>query len=240
MLATVDPYGDEQLVGLYDLDNPDGDDHAYYRALADASDARKIVDLGCGTGLLTRTLARAGRTVTGIDPSRTMLDYARRTPSSVTWVEGDHRALPSTGDVDLVVCTGNTLMHIADLPAAANSVAAALRPGGVFAFESRNPSARAWESWTREATYGERDTAIGHLTEWLDLTEVTSDGRVTFDAHNVFPDGTDRVFRTTLYFRSAEEIAAALPAFSVSLDADWNATPFTGDSRLMVVRAARV
>jgi hypothetical protein len=44
-----DPYGDEQLVGLYDLDNPAGDDHAYYRALADELNARRILDFGCGT-----------------------------------------------------------------------------------------------------------------------------------------------------------------------------------------------
>ena len=49
-----DPYRDADLVELYDLDNPGGDDHAYYRALADQIDARTIVDLGCGTGLLTR------------------------------------------------------------------------------------------------------------------------------------------------------------------------------------------
>jgi len=34
-----DPYRDADLVELYDLDNPGGDDHAYYRALADQIDA---------------------------------------------------------------------------------------------------------------------------------------------------------------------------------------------------------
>jgi 2-polyprenyl-3-methyl-5-hydroxy-6-metoxy-1,4-benzoquinol methylase len=72
-----DPYRDMGLVELYDIDNPAVEDHAYYRALADEVDARSIVDLGCGTGLLTRSLATPGRTVIGIDPSRTMLDHAR-------------------------------------------------------------------------------------------------------------------------------------------------------------------
>ena len=60
-----DPYRDAELVELYDLDNPDGEDHAYHRALADQIDVRSIVDLGCGTGLLTRSLAKPGRTVIG-------------------------------------------------------------------------------------------------------------------------------------------------------------------------------
>jgi hypothetical protein len=34
-----DPYRDVELVELYDLDSPGGEDHAYYRALADAIDA---------------------------------------------------------------------------------------------------------------------------------------------------------------------------------------------------------
>lgn len=53
-----DPYRDEQLVDLYDVDNPSGEDHAYYRALAEEIGARSFIDLGCGTGLLTRSLAR--------------------------------------------------------------------------------------------------------------------------------------------------------------------------------------
>jgi SAM-dependent methyltransferase len=106
-------------------------------------DAQLIIDLGCGTGLLTRSLARLGRTVIGVDPSPTMLDYARQQPGSesVTWIHGDASALAPTGTADLVLCTGNAIMHVSpeELPAALASVAAALpraagltrgRPGG--------------------------------------------------------------------------------------------------------------
>ena len=135
-----DPYRDADLVELYDLDNPGGDDHAYYRALADQIDARTIVDLGCGTGMLTRSLARSqagpGRTVIGIDPSRTMLDYARRQPGSgsVAWIHGDAAALPATATADLAVCTGNAIMHIGpdELPSTLTSLAGALRAGGTL------------------------------------------------------------------------------------------------------------
>jgi 2-polyprenyl-3-methyl-5-hydroxy-6-metoxy-1,4-benzoquinol methylase len=75
-----DPYRDEQLVELYDSDNAARDDHEYYRTLADAVDANKILDFGCGTGLLTRALATPGRVIIGVDPSATMLGYARRQP----------------------------------------------------------------------------------------------------------------------------------------------------------------
>jgi 2-polyprenyl-3-methyl-5-hydroxy-6-metoxy-1,4-benzoquinol methylase len=109
-----DPYGDRDLVALYDIDNPAGADHAFYRGVVDAIDARRVIDLGCGTGLLTRSLAAPGREVTGIDPSRTMLDWARRQPGAeaIRWIEGDATSIAPTGDVDVVLCTGNAIMHL--------------------------------------------------------------------------------------------------------------------------------
>ncbi|MDX2974426.1 class I SAM-dependent methyltransferase [Kribbella solani] len=237
----VDAYGDERLVELYDLDNPDGEDHAYYRALAVGT--RKVLDFGCGTGLLTRSLVAPGRVVVGVDPSPTMLGYARRRPGAdaVRWIDGDYRAIEPSGDLDLVVSSGNTMMHVSDADhvPALSALAGALRSGGTIAFETRNPAARAWEQWTREATYGERDTPIGRLREWIDLIEV-ADGRVTFDAHNVFPDGRDAVCRNVLHFRTPTEITIALhhAGFpTVTINAGWHSEPLTNESRLLVVRA---
>ncbi|GAA0898792.1 class I SAM-dependent methyltransferase [Virgisporangium ochraceum] len=238
---TDDPFRDTDLVELYDLDNPAGPDHAHYRALADETGARSIVDLGCGTGLLTRSLTGPGRTVTGIDPSRTMLDHARRQPGSdaVTWILGDASVLEPTATVDLAICTGNAIMQIApaDLPATLRSLAGALRPGGTLGFETRDPAFREWEHWTTGVT--ERDTPVGRLREWMEVTEVR-DGRVVFDAHNVFPDGTDRVYTNTLYFRTAEEFRAELEAAGftdVTWAGDWQGG--AGAGRLLVFRATR-
>lgn len=240
-----DPYRDERLVQLYDLDNAAGDDHEYYRTLADDIQAKKVLDFGCGTGLLTRTFARTGRMVIGVDPSATMLGFARRQPGAeaVTWIDGDASAVDGTGDVDLVVSSGNTMMHISPeaYPAVLGSLSDALRPGGVISFESRNPAARAWEQWTREATYSERDTPAGHLREWIEVTE-SDHGRVVFDAHNVFPDGTDAVYTTVLHFRTSDEITADLEQAGftdIAVHGGWHDQPPLDDSRLLVVRATK-
>lgn len=227
----------------YDLDNPGGEDHAFYRTLADQIDAHSIIDLGGGTGLLTRSLARPGRTVTGVDPSRTMLDYARRQPGSesATWIHGDASALAPTGTADLTLCTGNAIMHLSqeELPSAPTSIAAALRPAGIVSFESRNPAYRAWEHWTPEATYRERVTRVGHLREWLDVTDAR-EGRAVFDAHIVFPDGEDRVYTSILFFRAAEEFQRELEAAGftdITCAGDWPGSPAGDGSRLLVLRA---
>ena len=47
-------YVDPWLVSRYDTDNPHGPDTDFYVALADCLNSQTIVDLGCGTGLLTR------------------------------------------------------------------------------------------------------------------------------------------------------------------------------------------
>src|SRR5215469_130075 len=240
-----DPYRDADLVELYEVDNPAGEDHAYYRALADATDAHSIVDLGCGTGLLTRSLAGAGRTVIGVDPSLTMLEYARSQPGSecVTWIHGDASVLAPDGAHDLAICSGNAIMHVSpeELPSTLRSLAAALRSGATLSFDSRNPAYREWERWTPAATYGERVTSAGYLREWLAVTDV-GQGHVVFDAHNVFPDGRDRVYTSTLFFRTADEFRRELnlAGFTdIAFAGGWDGSAAHDMSRFYVFRARR-
>jgi len=238
-----DSYRDEQLVELYDSDNAAREDHEYYRTLADAVEANKILDFGCGTGLLTRALATPGRVVIGVDPSATMLGYARRQPGaeSVTWIDGDATAIEGAGDVDLVVSSGNTMMHLSPgaYPSVLSSLAEALRPGGVISFESRNPAAQAWTHWNRSETYTEREIPSGHLREWLEITEV-SQGRVVFDAHNVFQDGREAIYTSVLYSRAADEITGDLERAGfgdIHVRGGWRNEPVAEQSSTLVFQA---
>jgi hypothetical protein len=175
-----------------------------------------------------------------------MLSYARRQPGAqaVSWVAGDTAAIEPTADADLAIATGNAMMHIspAEYPSVLQSLAEALRSGGTISFESRNPAAREWEHWTREATYCERDTCLGRLREWLDVTE-TAGGRVVFDAHNVFEDGRVAVYKNILYFRTADEIGRDLERagfVDLEVSGGWHGEPVTDASRLLVFRARRL
>ncbi len=240
------PNYDSRIVQLYDGDNGDGPDHDFYRQLATELDAHTIVDLGCGTGQLTVTLATPGRDVFGIDPSPTMINYARDRPGAerVRWINGDSSDLPD-GDFDLALMTGNVAQHILD-PDWARTLTGlrhALRPGGVLAFETRNPVARAWEDWAlAEAESTTRDTPFGPLREWQEI-EVGAAALITMAAHNVFEASGDHVVqRESFMFRDRATIEGQLTAagFTVAeVWARWDRTPLREDSPLMIFQAVR-
>ena len=83
--------------------------NAAYRQLVEDAGVQHgddVVDLGCGTGALTRAAAAASRTghVTGVDLSAEMVAHARRLGGGAHYVEGDiSRLTQPAGSVDVVV-----------------------------------------------------------------------------------------------------------------------------------------
>ena len=241
-------YTDPRLVALYDIDNSRGRDTNFYLHLARELEAQTIVDLGCGTGLLTCELAvdDGQRHVMGVDPAAEMLRWARRQPGAeqVRWIEGDASAI-GTPNADLVLMTGNVAQVFLDdleWDATLRAIHAALHPDGYVAFESRNPADRAWERWNRAATYERIDSPNGPMECWLELIEV-GDGWVHFAGYNLFKASGEQVTAdSTLRFRSAAEISASLHDAGFVVDhvyGDWEHGPLTPTSRVMVFVAHR-
>lgn len=97
-------------------------------------DARTLLDVACGTGLVTRRLAGAGLRVTGVDSAHNMTRWASgRLPGAI--VRGDSRRLPFPDASFDAVCTVWLLHLLSGAEEAAEVVAECarvLRPGGVF------------------------------------------------------------------------------------------------------------
>jgi ubiquinone/menaquinone biosynthesis C-methylase UbiE len=145
---------DAYLAGVYDAWHPRGvrDDFDFYLPRIMAADA--VLDVGCGTGMMLHEARDAGHRgrLCGLDPAPGMLERARRR-TDIEWTLGDLDAVAWEAAFDLIVMTGHAFQAIvsdADLRASLAAVARALTPGGAFAFETRNPAARAWERWTPE------------------------------------------------------------------------------------------
>lgn len=239
-------YTDPRLVDLYDLENPLGSDHDFFQRLIKAQDAKTIVDLGCGTGLHTRAFVGNGRKVYGVDPSPAMLAYARRQPGAakVTWVEGDASAMEEWS-ADFALMTGNVAQIFLDDGSWLNTLRGfyrALRPGGTLAFESRNPLARGWETWTPENTRQTMETPYGPLDSWLEVLNV-DEKTVQFQGINIFLDTNETVVvESTLRFRHKDEIVQSLTDVGFSIEAiygRWDEIPFTNESPMMLFVAQR-
>ncbi|MDX1595143.1 MAG: class I SAM-dependent methyltransferase, partial [Gammaproteobacteria bacterium] len=96
------------------------------------SAGERILDLGCGDGVLTETLVEAGARVLGVDSSRAMVDAARARGIDARVMDG-HR-LRFDGEFDAVF--SNAALHwMADPDAVLDGVRRALRPGGRFVAE---------------------------------------------------------------------------------------------------------
>ena len=90
-----------------------------------------VLDLGAGTGKLTRVLARRYRDVTAVEPLANMRAILERVVPGVTALAGSAERIPlDDGSVDGVFAA--QAFHWFDKPIALPEIARVLRPGGVF------------------------------------------------------------------------------------------------------------
>lgn len=92
----------------------------------------RILDLGCGDGVLTAELAAAGAQVTGVDSSEDFIAATRARGLDARLMDG--QALTFESEFDAVF--SNAALHwMTDAPAVVTGVARALKPGGRFVAE---------------------------------------------------------------------------------------------------------
>lgn len=93
---------------------------------------RTVVDIGAGTGKLSRAvLALGGTTVTAVDPDPQMLDALRAKTPGVEAVTGTAEALP-LADASADAATLGQAWHWVDPVAASAEIGRVVRPGGVL------------------------------------------------------------------------------------------------------------
>lgn len=239
-------YSDPRWVALYDLLNPYAADTEFYIGLAAELEARTVIDIGCGTGLLASELARRGHTVVGVEPSPAMLGVARGRAGAdlVRWIDGDASVL-GLEEADLVIMTGHVAQVISDDGDWRRTLVAAhrsLRSGGRLAFESLNPTPRPWLTWTSGSSRREvRDLEHGKIEAWTSLRDVRGK-RVSFVNHIRLASGEELTSPGLLSFRSAGALRGSLRAAGFQVEAafgDWSRRPLTPFSPEMIFIARR-
>ena len=129
---------------------------------ADLANAQTI-DIGCGGGILSESLAKAGARVTGLDMASDSIEIAR-THAQAAQLNIDYQistaeawAQAHPAEYEVVTCM-ELLEHVPDPASVIHAAAQLLAPGGVVFFSTINRNPKAWA-----LTIG----AAEHLLKWI-------------------------------------------------------------------------
>ncbi len=105
----------------------------------------KILDVGCGGGLVTEPLARMGATVTGIDADKVAIDAARKHAQAggliIDYLVESTDSLKGQYDVVLAL---EIVEHVASVDKFVDEVVGLCRPGGLVVFSTLNRTPKSF------------------------------------------------------------------------------------------------
>ncbi len=218
-----------------------------------------MLEIACGTGRVSIPIARRGIPIVGLDRVPGMLARARAKAAGLParWVAGDARTFALAARFRLIFLTGNAFQAFltnADQAALLGRVRAHLAPGGIFAFETRNPRWRGSAGDARAAPPGEGLFAYleTRAEEVPGRSYVDADGREVRLARTQVYDPIAQILHWTTYrrrlvgdqeettvtriavrFTFPQELAALLDGHGFAVIrryGDWDLSPLTGAS----------
>ena len=243
-MPTEDVFEEEFFASLYDCVNPWWVSEDFYFNQATETGGA-VLDLGCGTGKLACSLATKNLNVTGVDPSEAMLRIARTRPGGekVNWVQSDGQSLRLPLRCDFIYMTGHAFQQLLtddDAVALLRVAADHLNLDGRFVFETRNPAAQAWLSWTPEHSKRTiQSPQHGRVVLFHDAHLEPTTGVVTIREHyHLLDTGVKRVGHNHIRFIDQEHLERLLIKAGLAAVAwygDWRGAPISPTSKEIIV-----
>lgn len=114
----------------------------------DSMKGLRMLDIGCGGGLLSEPLARLGAEILGVDPSETNIEAAKQ-HAEQSGLAIDYRCataeeLAEAGEQFEMVLAMEVVEHVADVPLFVQSCAAMVRPGGLMIAATLNRTLKSF------------------------------------------------------------------------------------------------
>jgi 2-polyprenyl-6-hydroxyphenyl methylase/3-demethylubiquinone-9 3-methyltransferase len=108
----------------------------------------RMLDVGCGGGILSEPLARLGASVAGADPSDSNIAVAQRHAAqsglTIDYRNTSAEALADAGESFDVVLAMEVVEHVADVGLFVDVAAAMVRPGGLFFVATLNRTVKSF------------------------------------------------------------------------------------------------
>jgi 2-polyprenyl-3-methyl-5-hydroxy-6-metoxy-1,4-benzoquinol methylase len=242
-------FEDSLFASLYDHFNGwDVCDDFYFALAQTLKRGARVLDLGCGTGLLACRIAEQGFAVAGVDPAEGMLAVARSRPGGerVSWIKSTGQALRLRERFDLIYMTGHAFQALLtddDAIAVLKTARDHLADESMLAFETRNPARQAWLSWTPDRRRSAVTADHGEVEEFFDTKTDPATGIVDLAAHYRFADtGKTIIGRSRIRFVVLDHLKRLLTAADlapVTWYGDWDRSPLTETSREFIVLAKK-
>lgn len=126
----------------------------------------EVCDVGCGEGRICRMLADRGASVTGIEPTRVLIEEAHRRHPEGRYIEAGGEAIPLAGEsFDLVICY-LVLIDIEDFRSAIREMARILKKGGHLLIANLNSFCTTRSNaWVRDEFGHPLHVAVDHYLE---------------------------------------------------------------------------
>lgn len=217
---------------IYDkfIDAPYEDWARYIEEIWEAQGAapKLVLDLACGTGSLTRILAKKGYDMIGVDISAEMLSVARQKDAGILFLQQDMRNFELYGTVDAIICACDSINYLADptdLEAVFRHVENYLNPGGLFIFDINTEY--KYENILADNAFAHADDDAAYIWDnFYDVDERLNEYAITFFAKR---DGGHYCRFEEVHFQraySTSEIKAALSHANLEFLAEYGELSF--------------
>jgi 2-polyprenyl-6-hydroxyphenyl methylase/3-demethylubiquinone-9 3-methyltransferase len=153
-MAIDNRWYDELGDGWWDREGPAGPLHSinparfdYFKGVAGGLRGAKVLDVGCGGGILAESFAREGALVTGVDLSRASLAAANRHSLSgglrINYANAAGESLPLLDSSFDIVVSADFLEHVSTLDPVIRECARVLKTQGLFLYDTINRTLRS-------------------------------------------------------------------------------------------------